>query len=185
MARAGTSTARRYAEAAFEIAERDKTTDEWLAQLDRLAAAMSNEQVARMLEDPEIPFEKRHGAFKALFTEREMMPQIYNLVGLILRRRRLDSIKDIAREFRRLYNRREGIFEAVATSAAQLDDNEVAAIRKRLEQITGGRIELTLLVDPALLGGVQVRLGDLLIDGSVRGRLERLKGRLAAGTVTP
>src|SRR6476620_8768611 len=114
MARAGTSTARRYAEAAFEIAERDQTTDEWLAQLDRLAAAMSDEHVMRMLEDPEIPFEKRHGAFKALFTEREMMPQIYNLVGLILRRRRLESLKDIAREFRRLYNRREGIFDALA-----------------------------------------------------------------------
>jgi F-type H+-transporting ATPase subunit delta len=185
MARAGTSTARRYAEAAFEIAERDKTTDEWLAQLDRLAAAMRDEQAVRMLEDPEIPFEKRHAAFKALFTEPQMMPQIYNLVGLILRRRRLESIADIAREFRRLYNRREGIFEAVATSAAKLDDDEVAAIRKRLEQITGGRIELTLKVDPALLGGVQVRLGDLLIDGSVRGRLERLRGRLAAGTVTP
>jgi F-type H+-transporting ATPase subunit delta len=103
----------------------------------------------------------------------------------VLRRRRLESVSDIAREFRRLYNKREGIYEAVAISAAQLDDNEVAALRARLEQMTGGRVDLSLQIDPKLLGGIQVRLGDLLIDGSVRGRLERLRGRLASGAVTP
>jgi F-type H+-transporting ATPase subunit delta len=91
----------------------------------------------------------------------------------------------VAREFRRLYNRREGIFEATATSAAKLDDEEVNALRSRLEQMTGGKVELTFNVDPLLLGGVQVRLGDLLIDGSVRGRLERLRTKLESGVLTP
>ena len=116
----------------------------------------------RRLEDPEVHFERRHEAFKALFTERGMLPQVYNLVGLMLRRRRLDKVTNVASEFRRLYNRREGIHEAVATSAAKLDDAEVKAAAARLEQMTGGRVELSLNVDPALLGGVQVRLGDLL-----------------------
>jgi F-type H+-transporting ATPase subunit delta len=185
MARAGTSTARRYAEAAFEIAERDKTTEIWLAQLDRLAAALTDEEVMRRLEDPEIPIERRHDAFRSLFGGDEMLPQVYNLVGLILRRRRLESMADIAREFRRLYNKREGITEARVTSAAKLDDDEIAALSERLGQMTGGRVEMTFEVDPALLGGVEVRLGDLLIDGSVRGRLERLRGRLASGSLTP
>jgi F-type H+-transporting ATPase subunit delta len=185
MARAGTTTARRYAEAAFEIAQRDQNTDLWLTQLDRLSAALTDEDSVRRLEDPEIPFETRHAAFKALFTDRAMVAQVYNLLGLVLRRRRLESISDIAREFRRLYNKREGIYEAVAISAAQLDDKEVAALRARLEQMTGGRVDLSLQIDPKLLGGIQVRLGDLLIDGSVRGRLERLRGRLATGAVTP
>ncbi len=108
-----------------------------------------------------------------------------NLVGLMLRRRRLDSVPDISREFRRLHNRRAGIGEAMATSATPLDEGEIGALRTRLEQITNGQIELELRVDPTLLGGVQVRLGDLLIDGSVRGRLERLRGRLASGSLTP
>jgi F-type H+-transporting ATPase subunit delta len=185
MARAGTTTARRYAEAAFEIAERDKNTDLWLAQLDRLTAALADEGVVRSLEDPEIPIETRHDAFKALFTDSPMVPQVWNLLGLMLRRRRLESVGDIAREFRRLYNKREGIHVAVAISAAKLDDKEVAALRARLEQMTGGRVELSLEIDPQLLGGVQVRLGDLLMDGSVRGRLERLRGKLSSGTVTP
>lgn len=185
MARPGTSTARRYAEAAFEIAERDKNTELWLAQLDRLAAALTDDEVVRRLEDPETSFDKRHDSFKALFTDGQMLPQVYNLIGLMLRRRRLEMVGDVAREFRRLYNRREGIHEAVATSAAKLDDTEINALRSRLEQMTGGRVDLTFNVDPQLLGGVQVRLGDLLIDGSVRGRLERLRTKLESGALTP
>jgi len=185
MARAGKSTARRYAEAAFEIAERDQTVDTWLAQLDRLASALMEADVVRRLEDPEIPIDERHQAFKPLFSDNEMLPQVYNLLGLVLRRRRLDSVPNIAREFRRLYNKREGITEAVATSAAPLDEAEVNALRSRLEQMTGGKIELTFNVDAKLLGGIQVRLGDLLIDGSVRGRLERLRTKLESGALAP
>jgi F-type H+-transporting ATPase subunit delta len=184
MARAGTTTARRYAEAAFEIAERDGKVDEWLSQLDRIAAALSDPRVLRRLEDPHVPFDERHAAFRSLFVDEPMLPQVWNLLGLVLRRRRLESVADIAREFRRLYNRRAGITEAVATSAAELDEQEVGALRQRLEQMTGGQVELTLRVDPQLLGGVQVRLGDVLIDGSVRGRLERLRNRLASGALT-
>lgn len=186
MANARTTTARRYAEAAFEIAQRDGTTDRWLKELERLASAVADQGVVRRLEDPEIPIERRQLAFRSLFpAEEQMLPQVWNLVGLVLRRRRLDTLVNIYEGFKRLYNKREGIHEAVATSAAPLDDAEVAAVRARLEQITGGRIDLSLRVDPQLLGGVQVRLGDLLIDGSVRGRLERLRGRLAAGSITP
>jgi F-type H+-transporting ATPase subunit delta len=114
-----------------------------------------------------------------------MLPQMPNLLALILRRRRVDLLPRIARDFRRLYNKKMGIVEAIATSAAELDEAELSALRDRLEQMTSAKIELTTTVDPSLLGGVQVRLGDLLIDGSVRGRLEQLRSRLASGALTP
>ncbi|HEY5473401.1 MAG TPA: F0F1 ATP synthase subunit delta, partial [Candidatus Limnocylindrales bacterium] len=91
MARRGSSTARRYAEAAFQIAERDKNTAEWLAELDRLAVAVADGEVVRHLENPQIPFDTRHEAFNALFRARAMVPQVYNLIGLLLRRRRLEA----------------------------------------------------------------------------------------------
>lgn len=184
MARATTSTARRYAEAAFELAQRDGNVELWLVQLERIAAALADPGIVRRLENPDVPVTERHAAFRGLFRDGEMLPHVWNLLGLVLRRRRLDSVGNIAREFRRLYNRQAGISEATATSAAALSEAEVAALRQRLEQMTGGKVDLTLKVDPTLLGGVQVRLGDLLIDGSVRGRLERLRSRLESGALS-
>jgi F-type H+-transporting ATPase subunit delta len=181
VARLPTTTARRYAEAVFQIAQRDGTVEQWLEQLDRVAAAVTDEQVVRRLEDPAVPFAERHAAFRALFRT-SMLDPLYSLLAIVLRRRRLELLPGIAREYRSLYNRQQGIVEATATSAAELDQGEVQALRERLEKMTGGRVELRLAVDPALLGGVQVRMGDQLLDGSVRGRLERLRERIASGS---
>jgi F-type H+-transporting ATPase subunit delta len=178
------SPARRYAEAAFELAERDSNVEQWLAQLGTLAHATADDSVVRRLEDPNIALDERLAALQSTLG-REAVPQLVNMARLLLKRRRVDDIRGISREFRRLYNRREGIVEASATSAVELDDRELAALRARLEQMTGKRVELDTKVDPSILGGIQVRLGDLLIDGSVRGRLERLRNRLASGALTP
>src|SRR5688500_13504899 len=152
MARTRTTTSRRYAEAAFQIAERDGTIEAWLEQLTAVAAAVSDPQVTRRLTDPHVPFETRLQAIQSF--GRGMLPQLGNLLALVLRRRRVDALPAIAREFRRLYNRRAGIVEAIATSAIELDEGELAALRSRLEQMTGARIELETRVDPALLGGI-------------------------------
>nr|MBA2373173.1 ATP synthase F1 subunit delta [Chloroflexota bacterium] len=70
-----------------------------------------------------------------------------------------------------------------ATSASPLSPDEVRALQGRLETMTGGRVELDTQVDPSLLGGLVVRVGDRMIDGSVRGRLERLRNRLVSGAL--
>jgi len=179
-----TSTAaRRYAEAVFEIAQRDGTVEQWLNQLDVAAQSVSDASAVRRLEDPSVPFEQRHEAFRGLF-KGDMLEPLNNLMGIVLRRRMLQIVPGIAREYRRLYNRQAGIVEATATSAATLEPDEVAALRQRLETMTNKKIELSLAVDPALLGGIQVRMGDLLLDGSVRGRLERLREQITSGTFT-
>jgi len=178
MARPSTSS-RRYAEAAFQIAQRDGTVEAWLEQLDRAAAVVSDQTAVRQLENPRIPFDARREALANALGP-DAMPQLMNLAALILRRRRLELLGGIAREYRRLYNRQEGIVEATATSAVELDEGELQALRERLERMAGDRIILHTRVDESLLGGIQVRIGDRLIDGSVRGRLERLRNELAA-----
>ena len=110
-------------------------------------------------------------------------PPVLNLVQLLLTRGRIDLLPGVAREFARLDDLRLGVVHAAATSAAALSANDRRALTARLEQLTGGRVELVTSVDPSLLGGVVVRLGDRLIDGSVRGRLERLRGQLASGAL--
>ena len=184
MAGARTSTARRYAEAAFQIAERDDTVEQWLVQLAEATQVAGDPTVVHHVENPETPIEGRLEIFNAALGD-GMLPQVSNLLTLILRRRRVEQLPRISREFRRLYNKKMGIVEATATSAIELDEQELERLRSRLEEMTSAKIELSTNVDPSLLGGVQVRLGDLLLDGSVRGRLEQLRSRLASGALTP
>ncbi len=112
-----------------------------------------------------------------------MSRPVLNLLGLMLRRGRIQELPRLAAEFRRLDNARQGITIATATSASPLSPDEVRAITERMEQFTGGRIELEIQVDPSLLGGLVVRVGDRLIDGSVRSRLERLRNQLVSGAL--
>ncbi len=177
MARTG-SSARRYAEALFQLAERDGTVEAWLRDLEALAGGLGDEDVVRSLENPAIPAPQRQAVVERLVAG--TAPQLRNLVLLLLRRGRVDLTPRVAAEYRRLYNLREGITAATVTSHAPLGADERAALERRLGQVTGGRVELTFLTDGALLGGIAVRLGDRLIDGSVRGRLERLRHQLAA-----
>ena len=180
MARQRTGT-RRYAEAAFEIALRDETIDAWLEQLVRAGSVADDPAAVARLQDPAVPFEVRANALvRALGAD--LLPPVRNLLLLLMRRRRVDQLGQLAAEFRRLYNRRAGVIEATAISAMPLDVEELAGLRERVVQLAGrGRsVELRTEVDPSLLGGVALRIGDQLIDGSVRGRLERLRNQLAA-----
>lgn len=181
MARRDTA-ARRYAEAAFEVAMRDGTLERWRAELDLAAGVVGEERVLEVLANPAVPIERRSTALTALLGDRVAGPA-QNLVRLMLRRGRIEQLPRVAAEFRRLDDERQGITHAVATSATDLTPGEVRALTARLEQSTGGRIALDVEVDPSLLGGLVVRVGDRMIDGSVRGRLERLRNQLISGAL--
>ena len=167
-------TARRYAEAAFEIAERDDSMEAWTAALAIAEGRLVEPQVMRLLSNPSVPTASRTDVLERIVGD-DVTGAQRNLLVLMVRRGRFEQLPAVIREFRRLYRLREGIVEATVTSAAALDAAEVEALQARLEAITGKRIELSQAVDADLLGGLQVRVGDQLIDGSARGRLERLR----------
>ena len=176
------SAARRYAEAAFQIAMRDGTVEVWRSELDLAGAVVEDPTVARVLANPAVALESRDAMVDSAIGPTISRP-VLNLVKLMLRRGRIDQLPRVSAEFRRLDNARQGIVPATATTAAPLSQDDVRALVGRLEQMTGGRIELVLQVDPSLLGGLVVRVGDRLIDGSVRGRLERLRNQLVSGAL--
>jgi F-type H+-transporting ATPase subunit delta len=176
------STARRYAEAAFEVAMRDGTLERWRAELDLAADVIGDRRIVTVLANPAIAAEKRAAKLAEMLSGHVSGP-VLNLVQLMLRRGRIEDLPRVASEFRRLDDERQGIVHAVVTSAAELTQDEVRALTARLEQTTGGRISLEVDVDPSLLGGLVVRVGDRMIDGSVRGRLERLRNQLLAGAL--
>lgn len=168
------STARRYAEAAFEIALRDDAVDAWLAALDVAEERLTRPEVTRLLGSPAIPVAARVELLDTLIGD-AVTGGPRNLIALLIRRGRFDDLSAVAREFRRLDARRKGIIDALVSAALPLDDADRAAMDKRMTTMTGKEIRMEEQVDPSLLGGVQVRIGDRLIDGSVRGRLERLR----------
>ena len=174
------SAPRRYAEAAFQLATRDGSIETWRRELE-LAAAETDGQLMDVLANPALPLDQRLDAAAHVFAK--LSQPVRNILALLVRRRRIEQLPRVVAEFVRLDDRRQGIVHATATSAAPLTDLEVKALTARLEQMSGGRVALTTDVDESLLGGLVVRVGDRLIDGSVRGRLERLRQQLAAGTI--
>ena len=176
------SAPRRYAEAAFQVAMRDGTVEAWRTELESATAVVGDERALRALANPAIPLDQRSVAVAALLKGLASDP-VQNLIQLLLRRGRIEELGRVAAEFRRLDDRRQGITHATVTSAAPLTPDEVRALTARLEQSTGGRIALATEIDESLLGGLIVRVGDRLIDGSVRGRLERLRNQLISGAL--
>jgi F-type H+-transporting ATPase subunit delta len=172
---------RRYAEAAFELADRDGTVDAWRRDLVLVAGLAREERVARAMDSPIVPFAERRAAIEQLLGKL-VSPQALNLALLLANRRRFTLLPDVSAQFDELVRRSRGIVVATVTTPTPLAGNELAQVRARVEGLVGPKVELTTSTDPALLGGLTIRIGDILIDASVQGRLERLRGQLTQGT---
>jgi F-type H+-transporting ATPase subunit delta len=174
-----TTSARRYAEAAFELAAADDAYDAWSRDLELAAQLLADDRVSRLLDNPSVPLRDRQKLVGKMLDRRVAGP-VANLVRLLAQRGRTGLLPAISVEFRRLLNRKRGIVEAIATSAKPLSPDAREAVRRRVEAMTGAKVELQTAVDESLIGGLTVRVGDRLLDASVRGRLERLRHELIA-----
>jgi F-type H+-transporting ATPase subunit delta len=180
MASPGSSAARRYAEAAFQLATRDDALDAYGDGFDLAVRMLGGDQVLPILRNPARPLHERVALVDTLLATRVPEP-VLKLVGLLVQRGKADRLPNVAAEYRRLLNRERGIVDAVATTAVALDASETEALANKVAQMTGRTVDLRVVVDESLIGGLTVRVGDTLYDASVRGRLERLRERLVAG----
>ena len=172
------SGARRYAEAIFDLAAADAAVDAYRASLDALAAAITP-QVLRALRDPSVPVKRRLAAVDAAT---KGQPRAIRSVLLLLEQRdRIALLPAIAREFGDLVDRRAGIVKAKITTAVPLDEDQRTAFVERLEKSSGKKLNASFTVDPELIGGARVQLGDHLVDSSVRAQLHALLTQLSSG----
>ena len=174
-----TRVARRYAQAAFEVARERGQVDRWLAELERLVELLDRTEADAFLAAPQVPFEAKQAFVEQ--TLADFLPEVRNFVLLLTRRRRIRLLPRIYEEFGRLANEYRGVVVAEVTSAVPLDDADKAVIIRQLSELTGRRVILRTQADPAILGGLIVRIGDKLIDGSLKTRLERLRETLTRG----
>ena len=178
----GIGAGRRYAEAAFELAVRDDKVDVWQRDL-ALAAAMARDaRVVRVIDSPAVPFDERRKVVEQLLVKR-VSPQALNLALLLAKRGRFGVLPSVSSEYDAKVRQTRGIVAATVTTPEPLSATGLAAVRTRVEQLAGAKVELATAVDPGLIGGLTIKIGDRLIDASVRGRLERLRGRLVQGTI--
>ncbi len=171
------SAARRYAHAAFDVARQNHDVDLWLRDLKSAAEALADVTVAHYFKDPNVPTEAKLTTLERVFPD--VSTQVANLLRMLALRERLHLLPAIHEEFESLDREARGVVEAEATVARTFEDSEREQIARQLSNATGKTVEVQMKVDPAILGGIIVRIGDRLIDASVSGRLERLRQVMA------
>lgn len=174
-----TGAAKRYAQAAFDIAQEQGTLDQWERELSQLAETFANPTVSEFFESPAVPIDAKQQAIETMLPKPEQR-YIRNLASLLLERDRIDQIAGVVEYFHDLVLIERGIAIANVTTAIELTPAETEQVRAQLSTMTGKTIEIRPEVDPAIIGGVVVRIGDDLIDGSVRSQLRELRQRMAS-----
>jgi len=177
------ASAKRYAAAAFAVAAEGGDFDLWLNTLTSLARIMQMPSARTVFLSPAIPPEQKRAALDRLLPDAS--PTVRNFLHIIADRARLDEVPGIADSLRDLINERRGIITAEVTTAVPLDAEMERLVAQRLATYLNRPPENVMIrarVDPSIIGGVVARIGDRLIDDSVRGRLDRLRQTLAGST---
>ena len=173
---------KRYAQAVFDIAKASNGLDKWQEDLHDLAEASSNAQLAGYLENPRVPDAAKQSVLKQVIPT--IGPGALSLAMLLVSKGRLvAAAKGIAADYDTRLDEHRGIVRASVTTAVPLDEGQQKQIAMQLQTATGKQIKLDARVDPAITGGILIRVGDRVLDGSVRAKLEGLRRSLAERAV--
>jgi F-type H+-transporting ATPase subunit delta len=168
--------ARRYAEAAFQIAREQGTEERWSEGLSLMAAIFSDPEVAAVMQEARVSTaDKMSLAERAL---ESVDPLVLNLARLLVHRSRTGLAPQIAEALQELVDAERGIAHAVVTTAVPVSEAEAKAVAEKLSEISGRQVVVETQVDEGIIGGLIARIGDRLIDGSTRSQLLALKRRL-------
>ena len=161
-----------YAQAIFELALEKNSLEICQKGLERIAELTQAESLMALLENPKLPFEAKESLLKEGLGEVHRF--ILNIALLLVSKDGLRLAGDISHQYRLLFDAHRGIEHAELTTAIPLDEKEKEAISQRVGKSIGRKVTLDLQVDPSILGGFIARIGDTLIDGSVRQNLDSL-----------
>ena len=175
--------ARRYAGAIFDIALKQHTLDRTLEDVQAIAQIFANRKLAYLLREPKVPAQRKEKAIRQALADK-VLPTSLNLALLVVQRELIDIMPNIARELEQIVLDYKNEAIADVTTAAQIDDAQLTQIKQALEKRTGKTIITHTKVRPDILGGVIARVGDQVIDGSVRARLAALRQNLLKSAVS-
>ncbi len=174
--------AKRYARALLEIGREDGKYEQYGQELAAFAGLLDQTpELEAALANPAFNFEGRKGLLVAILGKAGLSPITTNFFRLLMDRGRIAAARDINAVYQGLLDEVKGITRARVVSAAALGDDEVARLAATLKQWAGREVRLEVSEDPGLIGGVVARIGDLVLDGSVKRQLESLKDSLRRG----
>ena len=173
---AKTISARRHAQAVFQIALEKKELESWQSDLNMIAEVVGNPQLVAILENPKLQFNQKEKILQNILTG--INPVAMNLVYFLVVKNRLRIVDDLVVEYKRLINAHYGREMAEVITAIPLGDEEKERLQKKLATITQKEVVITTQVDPDIMGGLVAKVGDQVIDGSVRTRLKELRKSL-------
>jgi F-type H+-transporting ATPase subunit delta len=166
-----------YARSLFQVAKEHDVLDEIQEQLGLWADALGeNKDLQTFFFSPRFSTAEKKDAIRKIIDGGD--ERFLNFLELLAERHRLPATFRIRREFDDLWREEHKLLSVEVTSAIELDESLVSSIGERIEERTGRRIELTSRVDPDIIGGLVLRVGNKILDASVHGRLERLRRQL-------
>lgn len=176
--------AKRYAEALFEVAVETNQLDEFKEELSSVSNVLESEaQLKTIFEHPKLSKDEKKDILNSLF-KGKVKDEIINLLYVIVDKGRERYIKDIKKEYITLANEKQGIVEGRAITAIELEENKLKELEEKLSKRFNKTIKLTNEIDKDILGGVLVKIGDKVIDSSVKGQIEKITKELNGATVT-
>jgi F-type H+-transporting ATPase subunit delta len=175
------SASLQYANALADVALAQGAADAALKQLNDVAAAFATSgELRNVLASPAVPREAKHGVIEKIAARAGAGKIIRNFLFVIADHQRTHILPEIVAAFEGVIRQRQGVAEAEISSAVELSAAQKKKFAQTLERITGKKIEAKYSLDPTLLGGAVVRVGDTIYDGSVRSSLNEMRARLAA-----
>jgi F-type H+-transporting ATPase subunit delta len=175
------SASLQYANALADIAMAQGAAKPLLEQLTGFGALYAESaELRNFLASPAVTKEAKHRVIEKLLTRVGASKILRNFLFVIVDHQRTHALPEIIAASQQVIRQRQGIMEAQVSSAVELSKAQKAEMEFTLEKLTGKRVEATFSLEPELLGGARVRVGDTIYDGSVRGRLNELRARLAS-----
>ena len=169
-----------YARSLFEAAKEQGKLDELREQLGQFADAVrENRELQVFFFSPYFSTKEKQDALGRLLVGADS--QLVNFLELLIENHRMPVIFRIRRTFEHLWEQENRLLSVEITSAIELDDATTGSVAQRIGESTGQRVTLTTRVDPSILGGIVVRVGNSILDASIRNRLEQLRRHVAIG----
>ena len=165
--------ARRYAKALSEVLP-DEKLEKVLKEIQTLLSVL-DEKAIKFFKSPIIPVEKKVELIKKVLEKIEVSPELKKVLLLMAQKNRLGLLREFAEEFEKFAYERLGLVKAEITSATELDEEVLTKIKTKIEELFGKKAEITVKLDPSIIGGFIVKVADKVLDASIKTQLEKLK----------